>query len=82
MKIVITGGGSGGHVYPLLAVADKIREISDKNNILQPEIIYMASEPYDEDALFRNDIKFEKIYAGKLRKGFHFSTIWEVLKMF
>ena len=75
MKILITGGGSGGHVYPLLAVADKIREICDKKNILQPEIKYLATEPYDQDALFRNDISFEKISAGKMRKGFHFSTI-------
>lgn len=82
MKIVITGGGSGGHVYPLLAVADKIREISENKNILQPEIIYFATEPYDPDALFRNDISFEKISAGKLRKGFHLSTIWESMKMF
>jgi UDP-N-acetylglucosamine--N-acetylmuramyl-(pentapeptide) pyrophosphoryl-undecaprenol N-acetylglucosamine transferase len=81
MKILITGGGSGGHVYPLLAVADKIREISEEKNILQPEIIYLATEPYDQDSLFRNDITFEKIFAGKLRRGFHFSTIWEVMKM-
>lgn len=75
MKIVITGGGSGGHFYPLISVIDKIREISDQKNILQPEVIYMATEPYNNDILFKNDIKFEKISAGKLRKGFHFSTI-------
>ena len=82
MKIVITGGGSGGHVYPLLSVVDKIREISEEKKILQPEIRYLAIEPYDEDALFRNDIIFEKISAGKLKKGFHLSTIWEMIKMF
>ena len=81
MKIVITGGGSGGHVYPLLAVADKIREISEDKNILQPEIFYLAEVPYDEDALFKNDVEFRKVYAGKLRKGFHFSTIFSLFKM-
>ena len=82
MKIVITGGGSGGHVYPLLAVADKIREIAEDKHLIQPDIIYMAKEPYDEEALFRNDIKFERIYAGRLRKGFHFRTIISMVKMF
>jgi UDP-N-acetylglucosamine--N-acetylmuramyl-(pentapeptide) pyrophosphoryl-undecaprenol N-acetylglucosamine transferase len=80
MKIVITGGGSGGHTYPLLAVADKIREISEEKKILQPDIFYLAEVPYDEDALFRNNIQFKKIYAGKLRKGFHFSTIFSLLR--
>ncbi len=81
MKIVITGGGSGGHVYPLFAVADKIREISEEKNILQPEIFYLAEVPYDEDYLFRNEIQFWKVYAGKLKKGFHFSTIFSIFKM-
>ena len=84
MKIMLTGGGSGGHVYPLLSVADKIREISEEENILQPEILYYAAEPYDEDTLFRNNIDFTKIMAGKLRLGPDvsiFSKISEIFKM-
>jgi len=80
MKIVITGGGSGGHFYPLISVADKIREISEDKHILQPEIVYMATEPYDEEALFRNEINFTKIYAGKLRKGSFFRNIPDLFK--
>ena len=26
MKILLTGGGTGGHFYPLIAVAEEIRE--------------------------------------------------------
>ena len=28
MKILLTGGGSGGHFYPLIAVAEEINKIS------------------------------------------------------
>lgn len=81
MKVVITGGGSGGHFYPLLAVADKVREISEDKKFLQPEIFYFAEEPYNADVLFKNGIEFRKIYAGKLSLKFSFKTIWNILKM-
>ncbi|PID83274.1 hypothetical protein CSB11_01920 [Candidatus Campbellbacteria bacterium] len=81
MKIVITGGGSGGHFYPLISVVDKVREIADEKNILQPKIIYMATEPYDEDILFKNEIDFVKISAGKLRRsGGFFANIIDMFK--
>ncbi|MBO5666661.1 MAG: glycosyltransferase, partial [Firmicutes bacterium] len=25
MKVIMTGGGTGGHIYPAIAIADKIR---------------------------------------------------------
>ena len=28
MKIVFTGGGTGGHFYPIIAVAEAIRDLS------------------------------------------------------
>lgn len=34
MRIVITGGGTGGHIYPAIAVANEIRSCLDKADIL------------------------------------------------
>ncbi len=81
MKIVITAGGTGGHFYPLLSVVNKIRKISEEKKILQSEIFYLAEVPYDEDLLFNNNVKFQRIYAGKLKKGFHFSNLFSLFKM-
>ena len=80
MKVVITGGGSGGHFYPLVAVADKIIEQSEDRKILKPEIYYLADKPYDEKLLFRKDIRFRKISAGKLRKYFSIKNFFDVFK--
>ena len=34
MRVVVTGGGSGGHVYPAIAIADKFREKDPEGEIL------------------------------------------------
>lgn len=34
MNVILTGGGSGGHIYPVLAVGDKIREMDPDSKLL------------------------------------------------
>lgn len=34
MRVIMTGGGTGGHIYPALAIADKIKEESPLSEIL------------------------------------------------
>lgn len=34
MKVIMTGGGTGGHIYPAIAIADKIRERYPDSQIL------------------------------------------------
>ena len=67
MKIVITGGGSGGHFYPLLAVIDAIKEECREQKILDPRIYYTGPNPYNAKELFDRDIIFVRIPAGKRR---------------
>ncbi len=68
MKIILTGGGTGGHFYPIIAVAEKLNEISKNNRLLKPELYYMSNDPYDEGLLFENSLTFVKVSAGKIRK--------------
>lgn len=66
MKIVLTGAG-GGHFYPLIAVAERIRKEAFIQKLIQPEIYFFSDKPYDEEALFNLDCKFVETPAGKLR---------------
>ncbi len=67
MKIVITGGGTGGHFYPLLAVVDALKQECIEQKILDPKIYYTGPNPYNAKELFDRDIRFVRIPAGKRR---------------
>ena len=34
MRVIVTGGGTGGHIYPALAIAEKFKEIDPNTEIL------------------------------------------------
>ncbi len=68
MKILLTGGGTGGHFYPIIAVARELNQIAKENRLLSPEIYFMSTEAYNEALLFENNIVFVKISAGKIRR--------------
>jgi UDP-N-acetylglucosamine--N-acetylmuramyl-(pentapeptide) pyrophosphoryl-undecaprenol N-acetylglucosamine transferase len=80
MKIVITGGGSGGHFYPLIAVADKLIESAQDRKMIVPDIYYLADDPYNENLLLRKGIIYKKIYAGKIRRYFSIKNITDIFK--
>lgn len=39
MRVIMTGGGTGGHIYPAIAIADRIKE-----RTLDSEIIFVGTE--------------------------------------
>ncbi len=80
MKILLTGGGTGGHFYPIIAVAESIRKIAKQDKLLDPTLYYMAPTQYDDRALFENNIIFKKSYAGKVRRYFSILNVTDVFK--
>ncbi len=80
MKILLTGGGSGGHFYPLIAVAEEINNIVKKEKLLPVQLYYMSDSPHDATALLENNIEFVKISAGKARRYFSLLNIVDFFK--
>ncbi len=77
MKVLLTGGGSGGHFYPLIAVAEALRNEAREKKLLDIKLFYMAPVPYDEGLLFDNEITFIKTRGGKLRRYFSVRNIFD-----
>lgn len=68
MTIVFTGGGTGGHFYPIIAIAEAITDIVREKRLIAPKMYYLAPNAFDEKALFENGIVHIKIPAGKVRR--------------
>jgi len=80
MRILFTGGGTGGHFYPVIAVAEAVREQARLKKILAPELYYMAPTPFDPRILSDNGLKFVPVPAGKLRRYFSLLNITDLFK--
>ena len=65
-KIVLTGGGTAGHVYPALAVAEKLKDY---------EIHYFGSNGIEKNILKNYpNITYHEIEATKLERKFTFKN--------
>jgi UDP-N-acetylglucosamine--N-acetylmuramyl-(pentapeptide) pyrophosphoryl-undecaprenol N-acetylglucosamine transferase len=80
MKLVFTGGGSGGHFYPIIAVIEKLRKSIKEHKLLDPKIYYMATDAYDPHTLFEQGIEFREVPAGKRRIYFSISNLFDIFK--
>ncbi|MFT5280808.1 MAG: UDP-N-acetylglucosamine--N-acetylmuramyl-(pentapeptide) pyrophosphoryl-undecaprenol N-acetylglucosamine transferase [Flavobacteriaceae bacterium] len=80
MKIVFTGGGTGGHFYPIIAIAEQLHKEADKQKIEERNFYFLSNSPYDSEALFENGIEFRKISAGKLRTYFSIQNFFDLFK--
>lgn len=77
MKIVLTGGGTGGHIIPLIAVARKIREKSPDTQFL-----FIGPEGDLEKKLFgQESIPTKKILTGKMRRYFSLLNFLDFFKI-
>ncbi len=68
MTIAFTGGGTGGHFYPIIAIAEAINDLVREKRLIAPALYYLAPNSFDEKALFENGITFIRVPAGKMRR--------------
>lgn len=80
MKILFTGGGTGGHFYPILAVAEAVRDITREDRLVEPQLYYAAPEPYDREALIALGITYVHTSAGKRRRYFSLLNYFDLIK--
>jgi len=73
VKILFTGGGTGGHIFPILAIIREIKKITPSN--IKINFYFIGPESKISNKLFKKeDIKIKKITTGKKRRYSSFSS--------
>lgn len=80
MRIVFTGGGTGGHFFPILEVAREIKRITEAERILDVQLLYFGPEPFDPEVLRMENIIFNRIPAGKIRRYFSLQNLVDLFR--
>ncbi len=78
MKIALTGGGTGGHVYPALQVLQVLQEESDT----PVESLYLGDKRGPEYSIVTSaGIEFSHIPSGKLRRYFSWKNFSDLFRV-
>ncbi len=76
MRVLVSGGGTGGHIYPALAVATRLREE------YQAEILFLGSDDgLETEIVPAAGLRLATIKAGKLRRYVSWQTITGVMRV-
>jgi len=76
MKAVITGGGTGGHIYPALAVADRLKKLGW-------EVLYIGSDfRLESEIVPEAGFEFESIPVMSLPRKISFDIIYSAKENF
>ena len=77
MRIILTGGGTAGHIWPIIFIAQSLQK--NKHN----KILYVGSRQGIEKKLAKDfQIPFKTVLSGKRRAYFSFSNFWDFFKIF
>lgn len=88
--IAFTGGGTGGHIYPGLAVADELKSIAFQRN-KNIKIVWLGCSKGMDKKLIENAVdnngnktadNFYGIPSGKLRRYFSFQNFTDLFRIF
>jgi len=79
MKVLFTGGGTAGHVFPIIAIIKEIKKNYPYNGF---EFFYLGpKDKYTRELLEKEDVIVRNILASKLRRYFSIGNLFDVFKL-
>jgi len=81
LRVVLAGGGSGGHIYPLLGVVEALREVAPEKHIF-PSLYYVGPKGEEVQVLEAAKISIKFIAGGKWRRYAALQNIVDIPRFF
>lgn len=83
MRILFTGGGTGGHLFPFVAIAKQLKQIYSQSSEQEAdlEMFFLGADSFAKEILEKEGIRVKTILAGKLRRYLSGQIIFDFLKI-
>ena len=79
LRILLTGGGSGGHIYPLIAVAEELQKQAAQSGT-NLELKFIGEDGFVKDAVTTIGVTAVSIISSKWRRYFSYQNFIDILK--
>ncbi|MFH1175660.1 MAG: undecaprenyldiphospho-muramoylpentapeptide beta-N-acetylglucosaminyltransferase [bacterium] len=78
MRILLTGGGSGGHIMPILAVVKSIKQQTRE----EAEFLFVGSVNKETRGILEAEgIRVKNVFCGKMRRYFSLQNFLDLFKI-
>ena len=83
MLIILTGGGSGGHIFPLISVAKKVRTLAKERGIEDIRFLYVGPkfDRISQEVFTREGIGQLYILSSKWRRYMSPLNVFDLIKL-
>ncbi|APH05348.1 undecaprenyldiphospho-muramoylpentapeptide beta-N-acetylglucosaminyltransferase [Bacillus weihaiensis] len=76
MRVVVSGGGTGGHIYPALALINEMKKHNDKI-----EFLYIGTEKgLEQNIVTREGIPFKSIEISGFKRKLSFDNVKTIMR--
>ena len=82
MRILFAGGGTGGHFFPVIAIARELKQIAEDEQILDLELYYMGPDDFGKEIIKAEEIFFFHVGTGKMRRYVSILNFFDIFKTF